>query len=360
MTDTAQPSPAAETEVSDPILAAANAFKQSVPELVGQPERPRDEQGRFVPQNEPEEIEVPEAADEVAEGAESPEEVDSLDEAAEEAQPEPVDLPPSWPSEMAEKWQELPAETRDFIVSREAEREAAVNAKFQEAANVRKANEAVITEAQQSAQRFAEMADYLERVVQPSRPPLSMLTPGSHDYNPDHYHLLNAQADEHERLLDAVKQQRGDALAQLQKHHEAQALESFTEAEHKFRPALLKDVPELSDPQKQPGVLNAIVSYAVENGIPQDVFTDPDQAKWVSSAQLRLVYKAMQYDRMKVAQTKVQPKAARPAAPVVKPGVATNASTAKAVQRKNVTERLRAEGSVEAGAAFFKSIMPKV
>jgi hypothetical protein len=350
MDDTAQPSVAAET---DPIASAAAAFKASVPELV--PTRPRDEQGRFAPTNQ-EEIEVPEAADEAEEGAESPEEVETLEEAAEEAQPDPVDLPPSWPDELAEEWQTLPAAVQEKIVAREAEREAAVNAKFQEAANVRKANEAIVTEAQQSAQQFAEMADYLERVIQPSRPPLSMLTPGSHDYNPDHYHLLNAQADENERLLTAVRQQRTQAIAQLTKAEETRAFEALQAVEQKTRPALLKDVPELADPQKQAPILNSLVQYAIGIGIPQEVFTDPEQAKWVTSAQLHMAWKAQQYDKMTAAKAKVTPKAARPAAPVVKPGVATSASSAKAVQQKNVRERLAREGSVEAGAAFFKTL----
>lgn len=347
MTDTPQPEAAGETEVSDPIAAAAQAFKNyDAPET---PERLRDEHGKFA------KIEVPEAVDEVAEGAESPEEVDTLDEAAEEAQPEPVDLPASWPAEQAEKWQELPAETRDFIVQREAEREAAINAKFQEAANVRKANEGLITEAQQSRQRFAEAADAIMSMVQPQKPPLSMLTPGSHDYNPDHYHLMNAQYEEQSNLLSYVQQQRSEAVAQLTKDAEAQALEAMNEVEAKARPALLRDVPELADPAKQPAVLNELVRYAVEIGIPQEVFTDPEQAKWVTSAQIHMAWKASQYDKMVKAKANVQPKAARPAAPVVKPGVATSPTQAKAIQRKNVTERLKSEGSIEAGAAFWKS-----
>ena len=352
MTDTAQPTPAAETEVSDPILAAANAFKANVPEL-GQQDRPRDDHGRFVSTQE--EIEVPEAADEVEQGAESPEEVETMEEAADEAQPEPVDLPPSWPSELAEEWQTLPAAVQEKIISREAEREAAVNAKFQEAANVRKANEGLITEAQQSRQKFVEAADALITMVQPQRPPLSMLQPGSHDYNPDHYHLLNAQYEEQKNLVSYVQQQRQEAVAQLTKEAETKALEQIAEIEAKSRPALLRDVPELADAHKQPAVLNALVQYAIESGIPQDVFTDPEQAKYVTSAQLHMAWKAQQYDRMVAAKAKVQPKAARPAAPVVKPGVATSSTQAKAIQRKNVTERLKNEGSIEAGAAFWKS-----
>jgi hypothetical protein len=255
---------------------------------------------------------------------------------------------------MAEEWQTLPAPVREKIVAREAEREAAVNAKFQEAANVRKANEAVIIEANQSRQRFVEAADHVLSMVQPQRPPLSMLTPGSHDYNPDHYHLLNAQADQTERLIADVQQQRSQALAQLTQAAEAQAFEEMSQIEAKARPALFKDVPELSDPQKHNDALGSIVRYAIESGIPQSVFTDPEQAKFVTSAQIHLAWKASQYDKMIAAKAKVNPKAPKPAAPVVRPGVTTSKSQVESVQRKNVMERLNREGSIEAGAAAFK------
>ena len=347
MTDTPQPETAGETVVaSDPIADAANVFK-----ALDAPEVLRDEQGRFA-KAEPEEIEAEPTGE-----AESPEVGDDTEEAAGEAQPEAVDLPTSWPEEHAEKWQALPPVVQAIIAVREGQRDAAVNAKFQEAANVRKANEAVIAEANQSRQKFVEAADYVMSMVQPQRPPLSMLTPGSHDYNPDHYHLLNAQADEAQRLLSAVQQQRTDALAQLTRDQEAQAMEAIAAIEERARPALLKDVPELTDPQKNPQTLGSIVRYAVESGIPQDVFTDPDQAKYVTSAQIHLAWKAMQYDRMKAAQGKVTPKAPKPAAPPVRPGVTTTASQQKAVQRKNAMERVKKEGSIEAGADVFKLFM---
>jgi hypothetical protein len=352
MTETAQPETAAESEVaSDPIADAANAFKAQLGQIA-EPERPRDDKGRFASTQE---IEAEDEAQAEPE-AESHDETDETDEAADEAQPEPVDLPPSWPAEHAETWNALPPETQALIAEREGQREAAINAKFQEAANVRKANEAVITEAQQSRQRFVEAADVLMNMLQPQRPPLSMLQPGSHDYNPDHYHLMNAQAEEAERVLSNVKQHREQAIAQLSRDQEAKALEEITEIEAKARPALLKDVPELQDAQKQPEALGSIIRYAVENGIPAEVFTDPDQARFVTSAQLHLAWKAQQYDKMMTAKGKVQPKAAKPAAPPVRPGVTTSATQQKAIQRKNIQERLTREGSVEAGAAFFKSL----
>ena len=354
MTDTPQSFGTGETV--DPIADAANAFKVHLGQA---PERPRGADGKFVSANpapEPEEIEAEEETAEAVEPeAESHEEEEAV-EAAEEAQPDAVDLPPSWPSEMAETWNTLPPETQAFIVEREGQREAAVNAKFQEAANVRKANEAVITEANQSRQKFVEAADALISMVQPQRPPLSMLQPGSHDYNPDHYHLLNHQYEEQKGLLDYVQQQREAAIAQLSKDAEARAAEEIAAIEAKARPALLKDVPDLSDAHKQPAALSAIVQYAVESGIPQEVFTDPEQAKYVTSAQLHLTWKAMQYDKMVKAKAQVTPKAPKPASPQVRPGVTTSKSSVQAIQRKNATERLAREGSVEAGAALFKTI----
>src|SRR5690348_10270625 len=264
MTDTAQPETAAETEVApDPFADAADAFR-----TYDKPEPARGPDGKFVSTKEIEAEEAPQDAPE----AES-HEVEETEEAADEAQPDAVDLPPSWPSEHAETWQSLPPETQALIVEREGQREAAVNAKFQEAANVRKANEALIAEANQSRQRFVEAADHVLSMVHPQRPPLSMLTPGSHDYNPDHYHLLNAQAEQAERYISEVKQQRDEALAQLTKEAEAQAFQEIAEIEAKARPELLKAVPELSDPAKNPQALAGIIQYAVESGIPQSVFT---------------------------------------------------------------------------------------
>ena len=345
--DTAQPATAAETEVAPSEMTlddAANAFKN-----MDTPERTRDERGRFASTQE---IEA-EAEEQPEATAESHDEVET-EEAAEEAQPEAVDLPPSWPAELAEEWQTLPAPVQEKIVAREAEREAAVNAKFQEAANVRKANEAVITEANQSRQRFVEAADHVLSMIQPQRPPLSMLTPGSNDYDPNTYHLLNAQADQAERLLSAVSQQRHEAIAQLTKDAEAKAFEELSQIEAKARPALLKDVPDLTNPQKYNEALGQIVRYAIDNGIPEGVFTDPEQAKYVTSAQIHLAWKAQQYDKMVAAKAKVTPKAPAPTAPVVRPGVTTSKSAAEAVQRKNAMERLNRSGSIEDAAAIFK------
>jgi chemotaxis protein histidine kinase CheA len=350
MTDTPQPEAAGETEVStaDAIEAAASAFKTfSYDETA---DRPRDESGRFVSTKE--EIEA-EAEGEPEAEAESHDE-EEAGEAAEEAQLEPVDLPTSWPAELAEEWQNLPAPLQDTIVRREAEREAAVNAKFQEAANVRKANEALIAEANTNRQKFAEYADLVLSMVQPQRPSHTMLDPRSADYNPDAYHLAHAQYQQTAEFVESVKQQR-EAITAQQQQEATQAEQAYiAEVEAKHRPALLKDIPELSDPAKQPQVLNEMIRYAIERGIGDHVFRDPEIAGRITSPELHILWESMQYRKMKAAQGKVTPKAAKPAAPPVRPGVATSRSAIQATQKKTLFERLEKTGSIEDAAAIFK------
>ena len=350
MTDTPQPETAGETEVvtEDAIAAAANAFKTFSPDGEESPDRLRDEKGRFAR----EQIEAEAEATAEAE-AESHDE-EETDEAAEEAQLEAVDLPTSWPAELAEEWNNLPAPLQDTIVRREAEREAATNAKFQEAANLRKANEAVINEANTNRQRYAQAADMVLSMVQPQRPPNSMLNPQSADYNPDGYHLANAQYQESVEWLNSLQQQREQISAQQQKEEREAEAQYLAQVETTHRPALLKDVPDLADPSKQGPILNQLIQYAVKSGIGEHVFSDPEIAGRITSPELHMAWKAMKYDEMMAAKGKVVPKAAKPAAPPVKPGVATTRSGVEAAQRKAAFERLDRDGSVEAAAAIFK------
>lgn len=352
MADTAQPETAAETEAVDPIEAAANAFKTFDESAPDHEDRPRDANGRFVG-NQPE-IEAEEEAEEAEPEAESHED-EETDEASDEDQPEAVDLPPSWPSEMAEQWSNLPPETQAFIREREGQREAATNAKFQEAANLRKANEAEISEAKTNRQAFAEAADFVLSLAQPQKPPVSMLNPHSGDYNPDQYHLLHAQYEQQTAVLSNLYQQRRQ-VAQLETVEQEKQREAFqSQIEDKYGPLLLKDVPELADAAKQPQVLSEIARYAVDNGVPAETFTDPERAKLVTSADLRFAWKAMQYDKMMAAKAQVKPKAAKPSAPPVKAGVTTPRSAIEATKRKQAHERLARSGSIEDAAAIFKT-----
>jgi hypothetical protein len=358
MTETAQGASPAESEVaSNPIDAAANAFKAHLGQA--EPAKPRDERGRFAPsQQEAAEQEIEaEAEGEIPEAQAESHDEEIEGEAPDEGQLDPVDLPTSWPAELAEEWNSLPAPLQDKIVQREAEREAAVNAKFQEAANVRKANEALITEANANREKFAQAADMVLSMVQPQRPSTSMLDPRSADYNPDAYHLQNADYQRTTEWLESVQQQRQHIAAQQQQEVSQAEAQYVAQVEEKFRPALLKDVPELSDPAKQGPALNKLVQYAVSQGIGEHVFTDPEIANRITSPELHMAWKAMKYDEMMSAKAKVTPKAIKPAAPAVRPGVATPRSAIKAANLKQAHDRLAASGSVEDGAAIWKNFL---
>ena len=359
MTDTAQLPGAAENVALDD---AAHAFKVSLGQA---DERPRDERGRFAPTaaEEEEDSTVDDAAAPVAEeetGEDDAQAVDD-DQAADEdaAQSDPVDLPASWSKDDAELWSSLPAEAQAKIAEREAQRDAAVNAKFQEAANVRKANEAIVTEANDSRKKALEATEMALSLIQPQRP------------NPQEYWTQEgfdqasfAQAqylyEQHSQIVGHLQAQREEITAQQEKEARDQEAAAIAEIERHTRPGFLADVPDLTDPGKAPQALNEIVAYAVKSGIPPESFSDPDSARTITSAQLHLVWKAMQYDKQREAQAKVKttpkPEAKKPQ-PVVKPGVAAPRVAKERAQLSGAFDRLSKSGSVEDGAAIFKQLM---
>lgn len=86
------------------------------------------------------------------------------------------------------------------------------------------------------------------------------------------------------------------------------------------------------------------------------MFTDPNTAKRVTSAELLIAEKARRYDEMVAAQGRVKPKGPKPATPPVRPGVTTPRSAIEHTKRKQNYDRLARSGSVEDGAAVFKDL----
>jgi hypothetical protein len=354
MTDTAQPATAAETEVvsrEDALADAANAFKVSLGQAEA-PERPRDEAGRFASSEPAEEQEI--EAEATAE-AESHDAEHDDDEAAEEAQPTAADMPHSWPAEQAETWKALPPETQALIAEREGQRDAAVNAKFQEAANARRAAEATIAEAQNNRQNALQTLDLAMQVLQPQEPPISMLDMNSSDYDPDSYHLAKAQYERSLQYLNSLANQRQQLVAQAQQEEQRQALLRTQQINQLTAPAFLRDVPEAADPQKLGPLINELAQYAIQSGVPQDMFDGTETAlEW------HFIWKAREYDKLQAAKAKVKtdPKPEqRKASPAVRPGVATPPSAQKAARKQQAFDRLARSGSVEDGAAAFKHIL---
>ena len=378
MTDTAQPQPAAaETDPASrdgALRAAADAFKISLGQIpasagTGAPARElprRGEDGRFlsaggdadggednwVPEHvrddEGGRIEAPGDPDEAEAGAESQGDVDGEAEAGDEPQPSDPPLPKSWPAEQAELWRSLPPEAQAVIAGREGQRDAAVNAKFQEAANLRKAHEAEIDEAKRNCQAYAEAAELVLSLVQPQMPPRSMLDADSDDYDPDKYHYQKALYEDTIAFLAQHKTQLGQVRAQAQ-------LQGFRTINDATRDAFIASVPDVADQAKAPAVFQDLIDYAVSLGSPTEVFQSPTTAlEW------HVLWKAREYDRLQQARRRVA-EAPRPepwkAQPAVRPGVTTPRGAIEQQKRGAALERLRREGSVDAGAAALKQLM---
>lgn len=346
MTDTAQPIAAAETDPNAQLANAANAFKAFVS---GEPvAQPRDESGRFASQAEPEEAPLDDA--EPAEGeAEDYGDDEDGEEAADPAQP----MPPSWPAEQAEQWSQLPAETQAFLANREAERERAVNAKFQESANARKAYEAQQAEAKATREQLAGTLDVLLQAIQPVKPDPRAYGAGTGQYHREAYDLAVAEYEQQAAVVAQLTKQRSEIATQAAQEEDAQFNQWKQELEAQYAPKFLADVPELTDPAKAEPLLRGMIDYAVSQGVPAHVFAEDNQ-KFLTSPELHILWKAQQFDKLRANPPQAKPKAASPA---VKPGVSSPRSAQKAAQRARISDRLAREGSVEAGAAMWKSIL---
>jgi len=353
MDDTAQPATAAETEAAPAELSPLDAIKQA---LNPQQDRPRDATGKFLPTNA--QIEAAEEGEEPEAGAESHEEGEEQEEAAEEAQPESAPLPTSWPAEHAEMWQTLPPEAQAVIAKRDGERDAAVNAKFQEAANLRKAHEAEISEAQTNRTRYADAVDQVLALVQPQKPDPYAYGAGTGNFNQEAYTIAQAEYDRATQVIEALHYQRQQLSAQEQSKAKEAEKAAYEAIEATARPAFLKAYPDVTDAGKAPAFFNDLVSFALERGVPKETFeTGLDQ---VTSAEWHIIADALAYRKLQSAKEKVQtdpkPEPKKPM-PAVRPGVTTPRSAVAAQQRRGALDQLARTGSLADGAAAIKQLL---
>ena len=345
MSETAQPArPAAESEVvsSDPLESAAAAFKRSV-EAVEEagldPGLRRDDE---------ENVDAREGGDLASAGAEYGEAADDAEQAGQEPQPEPVAMPSSWSREDEPLWSSLPPDAQAKIAAREGQRDSAITRKFQEAAEVLRANQALLAEAQSSRGQYAAAVEQVLSLVVPQPPPRSMLDKESPDYDPDKYHLRKAEHEEKVALLEQHRAQLGHIRAQEQ-------LAQFAAINNATREPFIASVPDIADQAKAPAIFRELIDYAGSLGAPPETFASPTTAlEW------HCLWKAREYDRLHAARTRVadapKPEPRKPQ-PAVRPGVGTPRAAVEQQQRGAALERLRSERTVEAGAAALKHLM---
>jgi hypothetical protein len=339
--DTAQALAPAETDRNQAIENAADAFKAFT---TGEPVQLRSEDGRFASPVEEETVEI----DEAGEVAEVEADDDDGEEAAEQAQP----MPPSWPADKAEVWEALPADAKAFVAERDAEQIRATNAKFQESANARKAAEAALAEAQTNRNQYLEAIDQLSAVLNPVKPDPRAFGAGTGQYNREAFDLAQLEYDQQSQALAQLTEQR-EAITRQQTEEANEQFKAWkSEHEAQYAPKLLADVPELTDTAKAEPLVRDLVTYAIQNGVPEELFA-PEMQDQITSAQLHLLWKARQFDQLRASPAQAKPK---PAGPAVKPGVSSPRSAQRIAGRQRDMDRLNREGSIEAGAAVFKHL----
>jgi hypothetical protein len=349
MMDTAQAIAPAETDLETSLRNAAAAFNA----FDGpSPARQRDEQGRFVAEPTEGDEDIGDEGDLGAEEVDEDADADSGEELADEADDTPAQpLPPSWPEDMAETWRTLPAEAQQYLLQRDAEQTRALNSKFQEIANARKAAEAEVrVEANAKREELLRETERLQYAfqalvgVQPD--------PRAFGGNTPAFQQAYAEWQQNAVIVAQLEQQRDAVLKERQEAEAKQFEEWKQQIEGEWAPKLLDAVPELKDPMKGGPALQSMIDYALANGIPAETFNAENQTA-ITSPELLMLWKAMQYDKAREGRAKPKPKPG----PAVRPGVATPRGTQKQAAFKQAQERLAREGSIEAGAAVFKHFM---
>jgi hypothetical protein len=335
MQDTAQ-----SFATADPIADAANAFL-----ALNAAPIPRDESGKFAPKAPAEPVEQiePEAEAVEVEATDDSEGQEPEAEAPDEGQPEAdTPMPSSWPKEDAETWNALPPSARAIIAEREGQRDAAINQKFQEAANVRKA---ALAEAQAAAANREKYAAQLEQVldlIRPAAPDPAHYVNEAGEFNGNQYAWDKAQFDKASETVSALEQQRQAIAAQR-----AQEAQEGVAAEWRADGQRLAAYPDFAA-DKAPATFAAIEAYISKAGISPDVLAQ------AVPAEVEMVWKAMQYDRQQEAKARVAP-VAKPATPNLRAGVSTPKAAVVNSQRQQAMKRLEKSGSIEDGAAFFRN-----
>ena len=254
----------------------------------------------------------------------------------------PIDPPASWKADAKELFAQLPPEMQKVVSEREAQREAFVQSKAQDAANTRMAveNEARAVIAQQS-QRMAQELQQYASMVTPQRPDPAML-----QYDPQGFY--QAQSQYEAAIAQRTEAQQQAAIYEDQARQQAAAIE---QAEMQAEVATLRSqFPEWFAPETSANLQKDLTAIALELGYTEthvsqaraaDILAMKKAAEWKA--------KATKWDAANKAKMEGV-RAAKTLPKVAKPGVARTAdqgraSKAEAAFQRTLTAKSRAEKS---------------
>lgn len=258
-----------------------------------------------------------------------PESIEGDQQAAEPAQPEkPAIKPPaSWDKVAQESFAKLPPELQEVVSNREREREKAINAKAQEAAEARKQREELSAwvgqnlESWERAARAAVLADFGEvnwNELQVSDPATFLKLDGMLKQRLAHVEQVS-QAQQ--AALQRRQQEEADSMRK--------ALHQEAEKSREMVKALIPDV-DFSQFRKD------LSDYMTSRGVGPEV-----QARMSNAYEMELVTKAMLFDRLQDAKSAAEKKVLA-APPVMSPrGKPSAEADQRRVNLQKSRERLR-------------------
>lgn len=257
----------------------------------------------------------PDSQDQDVDGAEGPTE----DENAEgQAQPA-ADAPQFWPDEAKADFANLSAEAQEALVKHYKTAQTQINAKFEEAAAVRKT-------AETQAEALKEISARVEQAATQAEETFRGRWDGMTDQlwlqlsreSPQEYIQLRAQYDAEQNALQQANAAK-EAAARVERQNwlskQADDLKTYA--------------PELVDPVSGKAKFEKTIAYLRERGAAEQDLTD------VSAAVLALAYDSMQLQELR--KNKPKPNPATPP----KPGLAPAAATAAVPPEKRQLDRLQ-------------------
>lgn len=266
------------------------------------------------------------------------------DEQDEEPEAPAIEPPVSWDAAAKAEFAALSPALQATVAKRESDRERFVQAKATEAAQHRKAAEAVTAEYTQLHRQFAEQLDTYAQQFQPQRPNPAMIAtdPVGYSQAMAYYEQDKAQREEIEQQ-SAQARQRAASVEQYQAQQQQQA-------DHEM---LLEAIPEWGDHSKQTEILASVVAAARELGWPDDLIQQarPHDILAVRKA-AEWKAKSDKWDQLN--KSKMEPvRAAKSLPKVSRPGAAQPKGSARAQGLQDDLTRLRSSGDVRDAAVAF-------
>jgi hypothetical protein len=266
----------------------------------------------------------------------------------------PIEPPRSWTKEEKEEFQTYPRAAQEKIAAREQARETALRRTQNEAAETRKAAEALQVQAEQARKAYEAKLPEVERHIQDflshQYPDIKSMADVERMAAEDP--LRKIQWDTHQQKIASVMQE-----AQQAKDRQARdRVSNLNKYQAEETDKLAEFVPDVKDPVK----LAALTTKAIDHLKSFD-YSDKDLATFADQGEKPFIYSAgfqrillnsLKYEELQKSAPKAIPKNVPP---VQRPGVAPAKGAARTENLQALSRNLSESGSVDDAFALYQA-----